>query len=136
MPLATGQNGESQAKQNTMPKTPRTESEERKKEILRLFQTENLPPPDIAERIGVTRQYVNLVLREAGEETEPVDVSAELAAIKQLAHYSSQDIALLLGHGINRAMVWRWESGKPARIEHARRIKLLARGLDHAGNLN
>lgn len=135
MNRSTGQEQDFEAKQKAMPKTSRNpaEAEDRKKEILRLFQAENIPPPEIAERIGVTRQYVSLVLKEAGESADPVDVSEEIATIRQLTGYSIQDIAVLLGHGVSRAMVWRWESGQPARIEYARRVKLLAEGVKNAG---
>lgn len=134
MSKSTGQGQDFKAKQKAMPKTSRNpaEAEERKKEILRLFQVENVPPPEIAERVGVTRQYVSLVLKDAGESADPVDVSEEIATIRQLTGYSIQDIAVLLGQTVSRAMVWRWENGQPARIEYARRVKLLAEGVKNA----
>lgn len=134
MTVSTGQERRFEAKQESMPKTTRSaaEAEDRKKEILRLFQIENIPPPEIANRVGVTRQYVSLVLKEAGESAEPVDVSAEIAAIREMAGYSIQDMVILLGSGVSRAMVWRWESGQPARAEYARRVRLLAEGLKYA----
>jgi DNA-binding transcriptional regulator YiaG len=101
----------------------------------RLFKSKDRPTLEqIGEQVGnVSRQYVSLVLREAGllaEESEHIDVTETVAEIQKLSGWSQTDIGAILK--VARETVNKWAGGQKASTSRARQFRLLAQGLKYA----
>ena len=109
-------------------------SDERKERIVALFNSKNRPTlEEIAQLLGITRQYVSYTLREAGyspQEMEGEEVSGLVEEICEVAGWTKADISLILG--VTRGMVTRWAQGQKASPLNARRLQLLVEGLHEA----
>jgi predicted ArsR family transcriptional regulator len=105
---------------------------ERRDEILCLFEEEHRTLQEVADHLGVTKQYISYVLAKEGKQVEQdVDVSGIIHSIQQLGGLSLTDMAKIMG--IRREQVTRWSNkALRARISYARRLEMFKNALEHA----
>ena len=120
-----------------MPKKPGSNAEisnELRKKILRLFGEENRTLQEIADNVGVTKQYVSFVLRKAKKLVkQDVDVSNLIVGIQQMGGITLTDLSNIIR--VSREQVTRWVNGlSRARVGYARQLELLKRALEYSKN--
>jgi transcriptional regulator with XRE-family HTH domain len=120
-----------------MPKKQGSDTEfsnELRKKILHLFGEENRTLQEIADSVGVTKQYVSFVLRKAKKAVkQDVDVSNAIAEIQRMGGLTLTDLANIIR--VSREQVTRWANGvSRARVGYARQLELLKRALEYSKN--
>jgi hypothetical protein len=108
------------------------QSEELRKEIVRLFDEEHRTLQEIANSVEVTKQYVSFVLHKAKKAVEKdVDVSKVIAGIQQMGGLTLTDLAKIIR--VSREQVTRWSNNMSrARVGYARQLELLKQALEYS----
>ena len=111
-------------------------SDETKEKIVALYRRKPRPSlEEIGQQFGVSRQYVSMVIQKAeiaSEEAEETDVAELLEKIFRLTDWSHAKLATVLG--VAREAVTRWANGQKASTTNARRLFILAEGIENALN--
>jgi hypothetical protein len=118
-----------------MPRVPKERAQALKEQIINLYTAGEVRPTlqDIAEQLGTTRQYVSLVLKDSAikVEADPGISPKRIRWLRDKSGLSVSEFATLLGTSESRIHYWSAGESHP-KGEHAMRLYLLGRALEHA----